>query len=139
MGEIDGFSQETGLTREEIEKYLDYLDEAMDEYERFVNNIGNNGLAAKLLLDYRDEIQDLLEILQGKVDLKEYWEDLIKLDQIVRARRITLVREIGNKNFVMEQIRRSPPKTRWWWYLNKYEPQKPQQSFWESFGFKRKE
>jgi hypothetical protein len=119
------------LTEEELEAQITYLDEVMDDYERFINNIGKNGLTAKLMLNYRDELQEILSFLNNyEIDLSKYWARLMKLDQILRSRRSTVVNEIGRKNFIMEQIRKEPPKNYWWWYIDRSVP-KDKPGFWD--------
>lgn len=107
----------------EVKELLDYLEEVLQEYEKYVLNIGNNGLAASLLLNYRDEVQDTLDDLRGDdVPLTEYWKKVVELDNIVRKNARELVREVGPANFKQYQIINDPPKTRWWWYLDRTTP-----------------
>lgn len=110
------------LTEEELKKHLDYLNEVLDDYERFINNIGQNGVSSKLMLNYRDEIQEILSFLNHfEIDLSDYWTRVMRLDQNLRVRRSTVVREVGRKTFLMEQIKREPPRNHWWWYLDRSE------------------
>jgi hypothetical protein len=119
-----------GLTDEELQVHMSYLNEVMDDYERFINNIGKNGLTAKLMLNYRDEIQEILSFLNNyEIDLSKYWTRLVRLDQILRSRRTAVVKEVGRKNFIMEQIRKEPPKDHWWWYIDRSVP-KDKPGFW---------
>jgi len=113
------------LDDEILQEHLDYLDEVMKDYGRFVNNIGKNGPSAKLMLNYRDEIQDVISFLNNyNIDLSEYWTELMRLDQMLRIRRTAVVGEIGHRNFLMEQVKRDPPKDHWWWYLDRSVPKK---------------
>lgn len=98
---------------------LEYLEEVLIEYERFVQNIGNNGLAANLLLYYRDEVQESLKILEGKVELTMYWKKVVELDNILKAKAKIFVEEVGRENFRQCRIALDPPKLNWWWYLDK--------------------
>ena len=119
------------LTQEELEEHLLYLNEILDDYERFINNIGKNGISAKLMLNYRDDIQEMLAFLNNfEVDLTEYWKKVMRLDQVLRVRRSTVVREVGRKTFLMEQIKNEPPKNYWWWYIDRSEP-KEKPGFWD--------
>ncbi|OQA18791.1 MAG: hypothetical protein BWY64_01267 [bacterium ADurb.Bin363] len=129
MDEIDEIPD--ALSTDELEEYILYLNEIMGDYERFINNIGKNGLSAKLMLNYRDEIQEILSLLNHyDLDLSKYWNKLLKLDQILRSKRSTVVQEIGRKNFIMEQIRKEPPKNHWWWYIDRSIPKDPP-GFWD--------
>lgn len=105
----------------EIQEELDYLEEVLEEYEKYVNNIGSNGYTAPLMLYYRDEIEESLRELtpEADLDLKPYWKRAAELDNIVRARAALAVKEIGYNNFKQYQIINDPPKLHWWWYLDK--------------------
>ena len=128
---IEDNEEPDGLTDEELQAHISYLNEVMDDYERFINNIGKNGITAKLMLNYRDEIQEILSFLNNyEIDLSKYWTRLVKLDQILRSRRTAAVKEIGRKNFIMEQIRKEPPKDHWWWYIDRSVP-KDKPGFWD--------
>ncbi len=104
----------------EIRESLEYLDEVINEYTRMVKNIGKNGLAASLLMNYRDEIHDLLtELAYENIDLKDYRKELILLDNELRQKAQIYVNEVGHANFKQYQIINDPSKERWWWYLNR--------------------
>ena len=104
----------------EIRESLEYLDEVINEYTRMVKNIGKNGLAASLLMNYRDEIHDLLtELAYENIDLKDYRKELISLDNELRQKAQIYVNEVGHANFKQYQIINDPSKERWWWYLNR--------------------
>lgn len=119
------------LTKEDLEDHLEYLEEVLEDYERFVNNIGKNGSSAKLMLNYRDDVQEMLSFLNHyEVDLKDYWIKVMELDQKLRAKRSVVINEIGRKTFLMEQIKKNPPKNYWWWYIDRSEPKEPP-GFWD--------
>ncbi|MCD4785545.1 MAG: hypothetical protein K8T10_17120 [Candidatus Eremiobacteraeota bacterium] len=113
---------------------LEYLQESINEYRKYVENIGKNGLAASNLNYYRDDIQDVLDLLKydDSINLKEYWGQIVKLDIQLRAKAAIYVREIGYNNFKQYQIVNDPPLTRWWWYLNRnVAPPIIKPKFWE--------
>lgn len=119
----------------ETKELLGYLEEVLKDYARYVGEIGRLGYAAPQLLYYRDEVQDLLEALQGEkgVDLKTQWNRIRELDNQVRGKVTELVREIGHANFKQYQIVNDPPPTRWWWYLNRTtaNPEPPPTPMWQ--------
>ncbi len=108
-------------TDAEAAELLKYLDEVLQDYQRYVGEIGRLGYAAPQLLYYRDEVQDLMEALEVEdgVDMKPRWARIRDLDNQVRARASDLVGEVGHANFKQYQIVNNPPLTRWWWYLNR--------------------
>lgn len=108
----------------DVKEVLDYFKDCLDDYEKFVRNIGKLGMAAPMLFYYRDEVQECLEDLQNEkdVELKPYWARVSELDNIVRASAAELVREVGHNNFKQYQIVNDPPKMHWWWYLDKTVP-----------------
>ncbi|MFP4498936.1 MAG: hypothetical protein ACLFQV_12060 [Vulcanimicrobiota bacterium] len=114
---------------------LEFLEESIDEYEKYLKNIGRNGLAAVNLGYYRDDIQDVLDNLKydPDVDLKEYWQRIVKLDLELKAKASLYVREVGHANFKQYQIINDPPAIRWWWYLNRSvaSPITEKTKFWE--------
>ena len=66
-----------------VQEELDYLDEILEEYEKYVDNIGNLRTSAALLLYYRDEVQEALDYLKGEdLDLRAYWKRIVELDNI---------------------------------------------------------
>jgi hypothetical protein len=103
-----------------VREVLDYLDECLADYEKFVSNIGKLGLAAPMLLYYRDEVQDCLEDLkeEREIDLKDRWKKVSELDNVVRVRAREVVNEVGHRNFKQYRIINDPPKIFWWWYLD---------------------
>ena len=104
----------------DIQEELDYLDEALNEYERFIMNIGNLGVSAVMLMYYRDEVQESMDYLKTKdLDIAEYWKKIIQLDNILRSKTRIFVSEVGYNSFKQYQIINDPPKLRWWWYLDK--------------------
>ena len=104
----------------DIREEMEYLDEVMLDYSTMVKNIGKNGLAASLLMNYRDEIQDIMtELAMNNRDVKEYRKNLIMLDNELRQKAQLYVNEVGHANFKQYQIINNPPLERWWWYLNK--------------------
>ena len=121
MSDKVGKSPEAPAVDADAAELLKYLDEVMLDYQRYVGDIGKLGYAAPQLLYYRDEVQDLMEALEGEagIDLKPRWVTLRDLDNKVRAGASDLVREVGHANFKQYQIVNNPPQTRWWWYLNR--------------------
>lgn len=122
------------LSRKDKEDILEYLEESIAEYRRYVENIGRNGLAAANLNYYRDDIQETLDLIKydDSLNLKEYWGEIVKLDLQLRAKAPIHVREIGYNNFKQYQIINDPPLTHWWWYLNRsVAPPVVQPKFWE--------
>jgi len=119
----------------EVKELLDYLDEVLRDYERYVGEIWRLGYAAPQLLYYRDEVQDLMEALapEAGVDLKPRWQKIRELDLAVRGKAVELVREVGHANFNQYQIVNNPPQTRWWWYLNRTtaDPESSKASIWQ--------
>jgi hypothetical protein len=111
-----------------------FLVESIDQYEKYVNNIGRNGLAAVNVGYYRDDIQDIIDLLKYEEDLnlRPYWERIVRLDLQLRAKAPQYVREVGHENFKQYQIINDPPHVRWWWYLNRtVAPPIMQPKFWE--------
>lgn len=116
-----------------VQEELDWLDEVLEEYEKYIDNIGNLGVSAALLLYYRDEVQESLDYLKREdLDLRHYWQRIVQLDGILRVKARIFINEIGFNNFKQYQIINDPPKIRWWWYLDRAfpEPRKPKK-FWE--------
>lgn len=105
----------------------DYLVEVVGDYERYMTEIGNLGLAAPNLLYYRDEIQEGLDQFktERRVDFRSVWERVKALDDYLRGRAEDLVKEIGHKNFNQYRIINDPPKAYWWWYLDRVTPAPP--------------
>lgn len=121
-------------TREEFQYLLDVL----EDYRRYVKDIGKLELAAPNLLYYRDEVQEGLQELQARgVELKEVWRQVVELDNQLRARAQDVVMEIGHANFKQYQIINDPPLTHWWWFLNRVvaapiqAPNPPAWQFWK--------
>lgn len=108
----------------EFKELLDFLEESIDQYKKYVDNIGRNGLAAVNLGYYRDDVQDMLDLMkyEEKVDLRPYWEKIVKIDMTLRAKTSMYVREVGHENFKQYQVINDPPHVRWWWYLNRITP-----------------
>ncbi len=106
---------------------IEYLEEVLREYEKYVENIGENGLAAPLLLYYRDEAQETLMDLQGRAPLESYWAQLVALDQKLQEKKENLIAEIGWNHYKTQREAKKPPKAYWWWYLDSTlkEPEKP--------------
>jgi len=118
----------------EAKEMLDFLQESINEYRKYVENIGRNGLAAVNLNYYRDDIQDILDLIKydDSINLKEYWGQIVKLDLQLRAKAAIHVREVGYNNFKQYQIVNDPPLIRWWWYLNRnVAPPIVKPKFWE--------
>ncbi len=124
------------MDNDEIKENLQYLEEVIADYEAMINNIGKNHLSASLLMNYRDEIQDLLsELTPLRINLTAYWKKIVILDNKLRGNAQKYVSEVGHNNFKQYQIINDPPKERWWWYLDKVtlpppEPKKPWE-FWK--------
>lgn len=111
--------------KKEAKDELDFLEEVLVEYEKYVHDIGQLGYAASLLLNYRDEAQESLEELQiyqregEDLDLQPYWQRLVAADTVLRTRAEEFVNEIGHANFKQYQLVNDPPRSYWWWYLDK--------------------
>lgn len=109
----------------ELAELLEYLEECLSDYERFVRNIGGNDFGAPMLLYYRDEIQETLDTLQQdvkeeeKAQLQSYWLRVVELDDVLRACAQQFVDEVGHANFKQYQIINDPPRDHWWWFLNR--------------------
>lgn len=121
------------MEEEELQSMLEYLDEVLGEYEKKVMNIGQNGLSASLLLNYRDEVQELLtELSRANVNMSSYWKRIVALDARLRGNAQRFVSEVGHSNFKQYQIINNPPKELWWWYLDKVTvPPPPEKKSWE--------
>lgn len=118
----------------EFDEFLDFLEESIDQYQNYIENIGRNGLAAANLGYYRDDVQEMLDFLkyEKSVNLKPYWERIVKLDLQLRAKARLYVQEVGHNNFKQYQIINDPPLTHWWWYLNRQVSEPViQPKFWE--------
>lgn len=130
------FGGESRRSQADIKDMLKYLDEVVADYKRCISMIGKLGYAAPQLLYYRDEVQDLIELLSGEqgVDLKERWARVRELDLQLRGRASDFVHEVGHSNFKQYQIVNNPPLTRWWWYMNrttvKLENKTPRWQWW---------
>lgn len=117
---LDGAPLPPLKSKKEIQEALEYLDEVLEDYGRFVMNIGENGVAAPMVLYYRDEVQDLLdELTTASAEISAHWLRTVELDDEVRRRAQALVDEIGWANFKQYQIINDPPRQNWWWYLNR--------------------
>lgn len=117
-----------------FEDLLEFLEESIEQYGVYVNNIGRNGLAAANLGYYRDDIQEMLDLMkyEEKVNLRPYWERILRLDMLLQAKAPAYVREVGYQNFKQYQIINDPPHTHWWWYLNRrVAPPVSEVKFWE--------
>ncbi len=118
----------------EVKEAWDYLCEVVADYERYVSQIGNLGLAAPQLLYYRDEVQEFLDLLKGnpQVDFRSIWLRVKALDEQLKEHAQEFVNEVGYKNFVQYQVINDPPKAHWWWYLNRVtSPPPAPRAFWE--------
>ncbi|MCE1248412.1 MAG: hypothetical protein LWY06_17360 [Firmicutes bacterium] len=130
-------AEKTGEAAEDegsLEAVIEFLEDSIAEYAKYIENIGRNGLAAANLNYYRDDIQEVLDMLKYHYteELKPYWEEIVKLDLLLRAKAPIHVREIGHNNFKQYQIINDPPQTHWWWYLNRtVAPPVIQPKFWE--------
>ncbi len=121
------------LPPEDFDEYKSYLEELIAEYERFVLNIGRNGINAPMLLHYRSEIQDVLDELEGQEDiapfLEPFYKKLEKLDDELLNKGEAFIKELGGIVKLRQyQWSLRPPTRHWWWYLDKYvkiTPQKP--------------
>ena len=108
------------MDENEVREIFEYFDEVLHDYEKMVNNIGRNGLSASLLMNYRDEIQDIIaELALENINLKEHWKKITLLDTKLRSQAQRYVNEVGHNNFKQYQIINNPSKERWWWYLDK--------------------
>ncbi len=118
---------------DEITELTEYLRDVVNDYEKYVKNIGQNGLAAPNLFYYRDEVQDTLDALDDlKADTQVWWEHVVGLDEVVKERRQDIVNEIGWNNFKQYWIMNAPPRERWWWFLSRMVPEPaPPPRFWQ--------
>ena len=127
--------ENVSISKAESRELLKFLQESINEYAKYVRNIGRNGLAASNLNYYRDDIQDVLDYIKydKNVNLKDYWGEIVKLDLQLRGKAPMHVREIGYENFKQYQIINDPPLTHWWWYLNRMvaPPAAKGPKFWE--------
>ena len=113
---------------------LEFMEESIEQYNQYVTNIGRNGLAAVNLGYFRDDIQEVLDMLkyEQSLNLRPYWEIIVRIDLELRAKAPIYVREVGYENFKQYQIINDPPLTHWWWYLNRIvAPPAVQPKFWE--------
>ncbi len=97
---------------------IEYLEEILREYERYVENIGQNGLASNLLLHYRSDLQETLTDLEGRAPLESYWQQTVLLDEKLRGKKEEVLAEIGWNHYKTERAAVNPPKHYWWWYLD---------------------
>jgi hypothetical protein len=114
---------------------IEYLEEILNEYKRYVENIGENGLSAPLLLYYRDELEETLRDLEGRAPLQSYWAQTVELDNILRERSTDFVAEIGWESYRIQREARKPPQAYWWWHLDTYVPKpsrpNPVKTWWD--------
>ncbi len=126
---------EIKISEAEKRELLKFLQESINEYAKYIKNIGRNGLAAVNLNYYRDDIQELMDYMKydDKVSLKEYWGQVVKLDIQLRGKAPIHVREVGYENFKQYQIINDPPAANWWWYMNRLvmPPSVQGPKFWE--------
>lgn len=120
-------------SKRDVQEALEYLEDVLTDYERFVSNIGENGFTAPMTLYYRDEVQDLLdELTYAGVEMQAYWRRTVELDNVLREHAQELVDEIGWANFKQYQIINDPPRQNWWWYLNREtRSPPPPPAFWQ--------
>ena len=130
-----GDGESINISEAEKRELLKFLQESINEYAKYIRNIGRNGLAAVNLNYYRDDIQELMDYMKydNKVSLKDYWGQVVKLDIQLRGRAPQHVREVGYENFKQYQIINDPPASNWWWYLNRMvmPPSVQGPKFWE--------
>lgn len=133
LGPDDGAPAPPPRSKKEIDEALEYLGDALENYGRFVTNIGENGFTAPMVLYYRDEVQELLdELMAAGLDLQDHWLRTVELDDEVRRRAQDLVDEIGWANFKQYQIINDPPPKHWWWFLNRQtKAPPPPPPFWQ--------
>lgn len=118
----------------DVKEAWDYLQEVVGDYERYLSQIGELGLAAPQVLYYRDEVQEFLDLLKGnaQVDFRGVWVKVKKLDDYLREHSQELVDEVGHKNFIQYQVINDPPRAHWWWYLNRVTtPPAAPRAFWQ--------
>jgi hypothetical protein len=117
MAEAEADGEKPAEDEGSLDEALEFLEDSIAEYAKYIENIGRNGLAAANLNYYRDDIQDVLDMLKYHYaeELKPYWEEIV-----------------GYNNFKQYQIINDPPQVRWWWYLNRTTaPPAIQPKFWE--------
>lgn len=115
------------MNREWPGEEIEYLEEVLNEYSKFVQNIGQNGFSANLVLHYRTEVQETLTDLEGRAPLESYWQQTVELDDLLRKKRIEFIHEIGLQHYRLERQQVNPPKEYWWWRLDSglTDPNKP--------------
>lgn len=103
---------------EELKAQLSYLNELLDAYGGFVGNIGKNGLAASLILSYRDEIAESMNYLEEEQIPEEFLSKLNILDEELRQRAAEFIAEAGRDAIRQGREAVAAPKDAWWWYLD---------------------
>ncbi len=108
------------MDENELREAFEYLNEVLMDYEKMIGNIGNNGLSASLIMNYRDELHDIMsELALEDINLKEQWKKIAILDTKLKGNAQKFVNEVGHANFKQYQIINNPSKDRWWWYMDK--------------------
>ena len=121
----------------ETQEAWDYLLEVVEDYRRYLADIGELGLNAPNLLYYRSEVQDMLDDFKTdrRVDFPGIWTEVKELDEILRLKQQQVLNEIGHTNFKQYQIINDPPRAHWWWWLNRVThappPPPPWYQFWK--------
>ena len=104
----------------DVREEMEYIDEVFLDYTTMEKNKSKKGLERSLLMNYRDEIQDIMtELALNNRDIREYRKKVVMLDNELRQKAQAYVNEVGHANFKQYQIINNPPLERWWWYLNK--------------------
>ncbi len=127
-------SERPGLNADEKQAWA-YLMDVVRDYGRYLSDIENLGYSAPNVLYYRDEIQEMLEEFKGdpRVDFRGVWTQVKEFDEILRANQELLVRTIGHANFKQYHIMNDPPRTHWWWFINRVVPKPITQASWWQF------
>lgn len=127
-------SESPALTPDEKQVWA-YLLDVVKDYGRYLADIENLGYSAPNVLYYRDEIQEMLEEFKGdsRVDFRGVWTQVKEYDEILRANQDLLVRTIGHANFKQYHIMNDPPRTHWWWFINRVVAKPQLQPSWWQF------
>ena len=115
------------------EEELEYLNDLINSYGELVENIGNNGLSAPLILLYRSEIAETIELL-GIDNLPAYaLNELNMFDEKLRESVFEFVAEAGRSTFIEGRAEIGAHKDSWWWYLDTLVKERKKVDLWKEF------
>lgn len=129
---MNEFSRPTNDDFDQKEE-LEYLSDLIDSYGELVNNIGNNGLSASLILLYRDEIEESLDLLRNENIDMEQFAQLNLFDEKLREQTFEFVTEVGRSAFIEGRAATGAPKSSWWWYLDTLVKKRKKVDLWKEF------